>query len=109
MNAKAQKYKKTKICIDKNINDPNSQDMKVFPNLPIICKVNLKEHDIANNEQFIVTNLDNKFNNIIVSNEEKELKLSVKEFGEMMYPAYCITIHCSQGQSYNASYTFHEW
>ena len=33
MNAEAQKYKKTKIYIDKNIDDPNSQDMKVFPNL----------------------------------------------------------------------------
>ena len=108
MNTEAQKYKKTKIYIDKNINDTNSQDMKVFPNLPIICKVNLNEHDVVNNEQFIVRKLD-KFNNIIVSNEEKELKLSVKEFGEMMYPAYCITIHCSQGQSYDDSYTIHEW
>ena len=80
MNAEAQKYKKTKIYIEKNINDPNSQDIKVFPNLPIICKVNSKEHDVVNNEQFIVRKLD-KFNNIIVSNEEKELKLSVKEFG----------------------------
>ena len=26
-----------------------------------------------------------------------------------MYPAYCITIHCSQCQSYNDSYTIHEW
>ena len=105
MNTEAQKYKKTKIYIEKNINDTNSQ---VFSNLPIICKVNSKEHDVVNNEQFIVTKLD-KFNNIIVSNEEKELKLSVKEFGEMMYPAYCITIHCSQGQSYDDSYTIHEW
>ena len=109
MDAEAQKYKKTKIYVEKNVNDPNSQDMKVFPNLPIICKVNSKEHDIVNNEQFIVKKLDNKFNNILVSNEEKELILSVKEFGEMMYPAYCITIHCSQGQSYDESYTIHEW
>ena len=71
MDSEAQKYKKTKIYVEKNINGPNSQDMKVFPNLPIICKVNSKEHDIVNNEQFIVTKLD-KFNNIIVSNEEKE-------------------------------------
>ena len=27
----------------------------------------------------------------------------------MMYPAYCITIHCSQGQSYDDAYTIHEW
>ena len=102
------KYKKTKIYVEKNINDPNSQEMKVFPKLPIICKVNSKEHDIVNNEQFIVTKIDNS-KYIIVSNEEKELKLSIKEFGEMMYPAYCITIHCSQGQSYDESYTIHEW
>ena len=55
MNAEAQKYKKTKIYIEKNINDPNSQDMTVFPKLPIICKINSNEHDVVNNEQFIVT------------------------------------------------------
>ena len=108
MDAEALKYKKTKIYIDKNINDPNSQSMKVFPNLPTNCKVNSKEHDVVNDENFMVTKLD-KFNNIIISNEGKKLKLSIKEFGEMMYPAYCITIHCSQGQSYNDSYTIHEW
>ena len=81
--------------------------MKVFPKLPVICKVNSKEHDIVNNEQFIVTKIDNS-KYIIVSNEEKELKLSIKEFGEMMYPAYCITIHCSQCQSNDDSYTIHE-
>ena len=81
--------------------------MKIFPNLPIICKVNSKEHDIVNNEQFIVQKIKDDI--ILIQNEEKELKLSVKEFGEMMYPAYCITIHCSQGQSYDESYTIHEW
>ena len=101
MNAEAQKYKKTKIYIEKNINDPNSQDIKLFPNLPIICKVNSKEHDIVNNEQFIVQKIKDDI--ILIQNEEKELKLSVKEFAEMMYPAYCITIHCSQGQSYDDS------
>ena len=110
MDVEGLKYHETKIYIDKNINDPNSQSMKVFPKMPIICKVNSKEHDIVNNEQFIVTKLDYKFGNIIVSNEEKkELKLSVKEFGQMMYPAYCITIHCSQGQSYDDAYTIREW
>ena len=79
MDEEAQKYKKTKIYIEKNINDPNSQDMKVFPKLPIICKINSKDHDVVNNEQFIVTKLDYKFNNIIVSNEEKELKLSINK------------------------------
>ena len=37
MDSEAQKDKKTKIYVEKNINDPNSQNMKVFPNLPIIC------------------------------------------------------------------------
>ena len=81
---------------------------KIYTKLPIICKVNSKEHDIVNNEQFIVTKIDNS-NNIFISNEEKELKISIKEFAEMMYPAYCITIHSSQGQSYDGSYTIHEW
>ena len=67
-----QKHLHKKNYIEKNINDPNSQSMKIFPYLPIICKVNSKEHDIVNNEQFIVTKIDNS-NNIFISNEEKEL------------------------------------
>ena len=81
--------------------------MIIFPKLPMICKINSKEHDVVNNEQFIVQKIKDDI--ILISNVEKELKLSVKEFREMMYPAYCITIHCSQGQSYDDSYTIHEW
>ena len=31
------------------------------------------------------------------------------EFTKLFYVAYCITIHKSQGQTYNQSYTIHEW
>ena len=32
-----------------------------------------------------------------------------EDFTKMFYVAYCVTIHKSQGQTYDHSYTIHEW
>ena len=102
------KYKKTKLYIDKNPWDPNSQDIVIYPNLPIICKVNDKELDIVNNEQFTVIKI-NDCQKIVIKNNEKELTITQEEFRASFYPAYCITIYASQGATFNFPYTKHEW
>ena len=35
--------------------------------------------------------------------------INIDKFQEYFYPAYCITIHKSQGQTYDFPYTIHEW
>lgn len=40
--------------------DPNSQDMWLYTGLPLIARVNNKQHDIANNETFTVFHIDDK-------------------------------------------------
>ena len=55
MLTKLKKYHKGNVLsLEKNKNDPHSQDVKLFPDLPIICKVNNQELDTVNNEMFTV-------------------------------------------------------
>jgi ATP-dependent exoDNAse (exonuclease V) alpha subunit len=101
------KYHGVKQYLKANVNDENSQDVVLYPKLPIICKKNDKEMELINNEQFVVTKLTP--DTVYFKNEERELKIGVNKFQEFFYPAYCITIHKSQGQSYNFPYSIHEW
>ena len=100
-------YHGTKQYLDANKHDTNSQDVTLYPKLPIICKKNDEGMELINNEQFIVSKVTNDM--VYFKNDEKELKISLDKFQEFFYPAYCITIHKSQGQSYNFPYTIHEW
>jgi ATP-dependent exoDNAse (exonuclease V) alpha subunit len=63
--------------------------------------------ELINNEQFIVNKVTHDM--VYFKNDEKDLKISLDKFQEYFYPAYCITIHKSQGQSYNFPYTIHEF
>ena len=73
----------------------------------IICKVNNKELDILNNEKFAINMiLDNQ---ITISNNEKELIINAQDFQSIFNAAYCITIHSSQGETFNEPYTIYDW
>jgi len=100
--------KETSIIIEKNMFDPNSQEITAYPTLPIISKHNDKKLDIVNNEQFVVQELkpDGTF---LIKNEERELEITKEQFRNIFYPAYCITIYASQGCTFNFPYTIHEW
>ena len=73
----------------------------------MICKKNDEPQHLINNEQFIVSKLTSS--SVYVKNDEKELVIDMDKFQEFFYPAYCITIHKSQGQSFNFPYTIHEF
>ena len=44
-----------------------------------------------------------------VKNDMKTLIIDMDKFQEYFYVAYCITIHKSQGATYNFPYTIHQW
>ena len=96
------------LTIEKNIFDPNSQQITVFPSLPIISKRNDKKLDVVNNEQFTVEDITED-ETIIIKNEEREIEITNEQFQKTFYPAYCITIHSAQGATFNFPYTIHEW
>jgi ATP-dependent exoDNAse (exonuclease V) alpha subunit len=101
------KYHGKKYILKANINDANSQEITLYPKLPIICKKNDEPQSLINNEQFIVYKLTST--SVYVKNDEKELVIDMEKFQEYFYVAYCITIHKSQGCSFNFPYTIHEF
>ena len=95
------------LRLDKNPFDAHSQDVIMCRNAPIICKINNQNLNIVNNETFTINKIKNEI--ILISNEEKELEIDIKDFQSIFYVAYCITIHSSQGETFNESYTIHDW
>jgi hypothetical protein len=89
--------------------DKNSQDVELLPNMPIIARVNNKNYRIANNETFIIESI--KDTNIVVRSESSNniIEIPIKEFQTLFYIAFCITVHKSQGQTFNHPYTIHQW
>jgi ATP-dependent exoDNAse (exonuclease V) alpha subunit len=62
--------------------------------------------ELKNNEEFEVTNFNDK--TIIIKNERLETSIAFKEF-EHFDLSYCITIHVSQGSTYDFSYSIYEY
>ena len=99
--------KKT-LSLNKLIFDKNSQDITISKGMPIIARVNRKSLEIANNECFTIDELTD--DEIIISNEMKSrLAIPVGDFIKTFNLAFCITIHKSQGATFNQKYTIYEW
>jgi len=107
MDLRAKNSKKKILFIKKLDGDEMSQDVKLVTKVPIIIKVNDKTLEIVNNEQFVITKIIG--DEITIKNDERELKINMDIFQKVFFVAYCITIHKSQGASYNFPYTIHEF
>jgi ATP-dependent exoDNAse (exonuclease V) alpha subunit len=56
---------------------------------------------------FTITHIDEQHTTL--ENEHAKVDMDTKDFHRHFYVAYAITIHKSQGQTYNKPYTIHEW
>lgn len=97
------------LCFPKLHYDNNSQDVKLFPGMPIISKVNDASYEICNNETFKIKGILHNDELIIVTDDEYDITIPFDMFQKMFYPAYCITCHKSQGQTYDHPYTIHQF
>lgn len=90
-----------------NLKNPNSQDVELLENMPIISMKTDAKTGIVNNEMFTIKSI---YKDIIeITNENKTIEISSKHFQHLFYVAYCITIHKSQGSTFDFNYTIHEW
>ena len=105
---KQKNYKKTtdfkKLSFDKN-----SQDMRLLPGMPVIARNNNKKLNIFNNETFTIKEIKKTKEIIIVEDEGKLQEIPFEEFSTMFYIAFCITVHKSQGATYDKPYSIHEF
>ena len=90
-----------------NIKNENSQDVELIENMPIISMKTDVKIGIVNNEMFTIKSIYQ--DKIEISNENKTIEISSKDFQFLFYVAYCITIHKSQGSTFDFDYTIHEW
>ena len=107
---KARESKKkipTPIQVLARAEDETSQDVKLLRGMPIIAKRTTEQYDIMNNETFDIIDINEDTFKIIVHDSPIEIEL--KEFSKLFNIAFCMTIHKSQGQTFNYDYAIHEW
>lgn len=109
MNEFLRKKKKSGVEFKKLEHDKNSQDVSIYSGMPIIARITNKEFDVMNNETFTIKQINKKSKQILVSSFDKELIIPYDEFQRLFYIAFCITVHKSQGETYNEPYTIYEW
>ena len=106
------KGKKQKVVhLKAYVFDERSQDVSLLPNMPIIARMTSDEYNIMNNEMFMITKVSEEWITMTSSENDSIACMSIptSEFTKHFNIAYCITIHCCQGQSYNHPYTIHEF
>jgi ATP-dependent exoDNAse (exonuclease V) alpha subunit len=108
---KARRNKSTVLQLKALDYEGHSQDVKLCAGTPIIARINMKDLELFNNEQYIIKQIKPKTEIVQVQIEDGEHKLDIpfKDFQRLFYPAYCITVHSSQGSTFNDKYTIHEW
>ena len=89
--------------------DGNSQDVKLLAGMPVIARVNNKEYDIVNNQTFIIEQIKSSYETIVLKDEDQIINVPFDDFQKLFYVAFCITVHKSQGQTFNHPYTIHEF
>lgn len=96
------------ITIPKFEANDKSQDMHIFKGLPVIACRTMKKYKFVNSDEGTIETFDKE--NVTI-NIEKMFKVTLThdEFQKAFQPAYSITIHRSQGMTFNFPYTIYEW
>ena len=105
-------YRKKPLKLEKISIDKDSQDVRLLSGTPIISRVNKEDMDIYNNEIFIIKEIQHSKQNILIVDEDDKnriLNIPFNMFQQLFYVAYCITIHKSQGTTFDFPYTIHDW
>lgn len=74
---------------------------------PMISCKTIKDYGVAKNEMWNIIRFDD--DNIVLEYEDRELELSREEVYKNFYSGYAITIHKSQGDTYEDKYTIWDW
>jgi hypothetical protein len=107
MNRYLEETKKPSVFIGKVKTNPKTQDIKLSEGMPIIAHTTDKKLNILNSQTFIITNLSKETFSIMNDDVTQEIK--IEKFHQFFYLGFCITIHASQGETFNTKYTIYDW
>jgi 5-methylcytosine-specific restriction endonuclease McrA len=113
-----------------NERNPKTQAVQIYVGMPIVSYKNDARKGLENSALYTVRSIDeeagtfsievgepdvrsgsgNKKKTEVVSDGESHtLTLNANEFKNLFYPGFCITVHVSQGCSFDEPYTIHDW
>lgn len=100
------------VEIEKLRYDAESQDMILFKGMPVIARLNYykpckQDLHLCNNDVFEIVKVGE--DNIQIRNDDGVYDIATGRFSYFFYPAYCITTHKSQGETFLEPYSIYEW
>ena len=104
-----ERYTKNKVFIplNKDIRNPKTQDLKLCVGMPVVAHTTNKKLNILNSEKFIISDVNTE--TIIVREHDRIVKIKLSDFHKFFYIGFCITIHTSQGDTFDSKYTIYDW
>jgi hypothetical protein len=100
-----QQFYETKPTTDHQ--EGQTDKLVVMTGLKYIATKSVKSLEVGNNETFVIKLCGAGV--IELYGEHTSIELTYQEFYELFYSAFCITIHKSQGDTYDDEYTIHDW
>ena len=89
-----------------NQDDGQTEELLIYRGARLIANKSMEELGVAKNEVWIVLDFSD---DITLSYEGRQIELTKEEVYKDFYSAACITIHKSQGDTYEEFYTIHDW
>jgi len=75
--------------------------------MPVIAHKTNKKLSIMKSQRFIVSSITDDI--IKIKDDDREIEIELKNFNKLFYIGFCITLHSSQGETFNEPYTIYDW
>ena len=73
-------------------------------------ELNNKRHDTNNNELFTIKSIDKINSSIVITDDSNKIReIKIDMFQQLLYIAFCITVHKSQDSTFRHEYSIHEY
>jgi len=93
--------------IKKDEKNQKSQDVSLCIGMPVIAHKTNKKLSIMKSQRFIVSSITDDI--IKIKDDDREIEIELKNFNKLFYIGFCITLHSSQGETFNEPYTIYDW
>ena len=104
-----------KLVIPADPKNPKTQDVILTTGIPVVCHTTRnnkqeknKGNGFLNSERFEVQRIEKDIITLVGSGD-REVQIKTSEFHKYFYLGFCITVHTSQGETFNEKYTIYDW
>lgn len=102
------------LNIPKDEKNEKTQNVKLFPGMPIIAHKTNKKIGIINSQKYQIRTIEKNMKSvdkykIKIGWGVEDFEICSSEFHKYFYIGFCITIHASQGETFYEPYTIYDW